>query len=160
MLFFLATVIGNNLLLILWAIRSDTAFECVFSFERKQHRKNEMLLAGKIIAGDSILLAVLYYLACHLLETSPVFIGNCLVIVLMQGMVYFCLVNSVLRGMVKHVILSMTFTFAILPFLSFMAVFLSWNMDAYCGYIALVLLVVDSILAYQWWRYWERGDLE
>ena len=162
MLFFLATAVGNPLFICLWAALSDTPFKCVFSFERRKHRKREMLLAGKIILGISAFLIACYYLACHLLEMQSVFTGSLLFVVLMQGFTYLCVnnFNFALRRKVDFLILSITITIVIMPIIGFVGVLLSWNLDLYCGYMALIFLVVDSVLAYRGWRYWERGDLE
>ena len=159
MLFFLTTAVGNPLFIALWAAFSDTPFKCTFSFVRRKHRKKEMELAGKIILGISAFLIALYYLACHLLEMQPVFAGRLLFVVLMQGLVYLSLSNFALRKAVNLFFISLSVMLGILSMLGFVGVLFSWKLDLYCGYMAIILLVVDSIFAYQWWRAWERGDL-
>lgn len=159
MLFFLTTAVGNPLFICLWAALSDTPFKCAFSFVRRKHRKKEMELAGKVIMGISVFLIALYYLACHLLEIQPVFADRLLFVVLMQGFTYLCVTNFALGQTVDFLFLSICLSFVIMPIIGFVGVLLSWKLDLYCGYMALILLVVDSVLAYRGWWHWERGDL-
>jgi hypothetical protein len=153
------TFIGASCYLGLWVKFSDAPFERTFSFLREYNRKKEGLLAVKLLAGVGVGSIVLYLLLCLLLKAEMVPLFYLLAVVGALGFTYLAVMGQAVKKDAGAMLRGMALI-TLVPVLCIFSV-LIWGMqlDQYCGYVAVVLLLVNLLLACNLRNYWKRGDL-
>ncbi|MGN0154752.1 MAG: hypothetical protein ACI4A3_09885 [Lachnospiraceae bacterium] len=155
----LVTAVGMYLTLFLLTRLSDGPFERAFSFCREKNRKKEQNLAIRLVTGTSVGCIVLYYLLCALLGGKVVPVYNLCFVVLTICFSYLVTVGLAIKKDTGAMAWGITVVF-MAPSLIIMGVLLRQvKFDAYCGYAAVILFVIDILLGRNIRQHWKKGDI-
>jgi hypothetical protein len=111
------------------------------------------------LAGVGVGSIVLYLLLCLLLKAEMVPLFYLLAVVGVLGFTYLAVMGQAVKKDARAMLWGITLI-TLVPVLCIFSV-LTWGMqlDQYCGYVAVVLLLVNLLLACNLRNYWKRGDL-